>query len=47
VGVPCILGQAGLEEVVELALTEDELAGLRQSAEHVRTTVADWERLRG
>ncbi len=47
VGVPCVLGAAGLEKVVELDLNDDEAAALRQSAEHVRATVADWERLRG
>jgi len=46
VGVPCVLGRAGLDRVAELQLSEDELAALRQSAEHVRATVADWERLK-
>jgi len=45
VGVPCVLGRAGVERIVELKLTAEEAEALRQSAEHVRQTVADWERL--
>ncbi len=44
-GVPCRLGASGVEEVVELYLTEEELGALHASAEHVRATVAAWENL--
>jgi malate dehydrogenase len=44
-GVPCRLGASGVEEVVELYLTEEELAALHASAQHVRDTVAAWENL--
>ncbi|MBN1825727.1 MAG: malate dehydrogenase [Candidatus Eisenbacteria bacterium] len=37
VGVPVILGAGGVEKIVEVPLTEEESALLRQSAEHVRT----------
>jgi len=47
VGVPVVLGRDGVEKVVELALSADELAALRASADHVRATVADWRRLSG
>lgn len=46
-GVPCILGKDGLERVVELQLNAEENAALNQSADHVRSTVADWQRLSG
>jgi len=42
VGVPVRLGAAGVEEIIELDLTEEELAALHASAEHVRQTVARW-----
>ena len=38
-GVPVVLGQGGVEQIVELELTADELAALRASAEHVRETI--------
>jgi len=41
-GVPCILGDGGLEKVVELQLNEDELALFRQSVSYIR---GDLERL--
>ena len=44
-GVPCRIGAGGAEEVVELYLNAEETAALHASAEHVRRTVADWERL--
>lgn len=47
VGVPVVLGRDGVEKVVELDLDADESAALRASADHVRTTVADWRRLSG
>ncbi|MCX8126840.1 MAG: malate dehydrogenase, partial [Dehalococcoidia bacterium] len=39
VGVPCRLGSLGIEQVIELKLTEGELAALRKSAEAVRELV--------
>lgn len=39
-GVPVKLGRKGIEEIIELKLTEDELAMLRQSAEAVRNVCA-------
>lgn len=44
-GVPCRIGQGGVEEIVELSLNEEELAALHVSAQHVRDTVAAWEAL--
>ena len=40
VGVPVRLGAGGVEEVVELELTDDERAALHQSADGVRTGIA-------
>ncbi len=40
-GVPCKLGEGGLQEVVEVALTESEAAALAKSADHVRATMAN------
>ena len=39
IGVPCKLGAAGLEEVIEIELTADESAALARSAEAVRELV--------
>jgi malate dehydrogenase len=39
-GVPAVLGSGGLERVIELELSEDELAELRRSADAVREVVA-------
>jgi len=39
-GVPCKLGAGGLQEVVEVELTESESAALASSAEHVRRVMA-------
>ena len=39
VGVPCVLGAGGVEEIVVLELTADELAALQASADHVRDTI--------
>ncbi len=38
-GVPCLLGENGLERIVEVELSTDEAAALATSAEHVRSTV--------
>jgi len=44
-GVPAKLGKGGVEEVVELPLTEAELADLREAAEAVRAKQADAAKL--
>lgn len=41
VGVPVRLGRGGVEEIVELELGSEELAGLRAAAEGIRTKCAD------
>ena len=41
VGVPARLGAAGVEEIVELDLTDDELSKLREAAEGIRAKCAD------
>ncbi|HEX5705774.1 MAG TPA: L-lactate dehydrogenase [Pyrinomonadaceae bacterium] len=38
--LPCVVGRAGVERVIEIPLDEDELAGLRASAEVLRKTLA-------
>ena len=40
-GVPCKLGEGGLQEIVEVELTESEAAALAGSADHVRGTMAN------
>jgi malate dehydrogenase len=35
VGVPCILGKNGVERIIELKLSNDELAMLKTSSDHV------------
>jgi malate dehydrogenase len=39
-GVPCLLGENGLERIIEVELDEEEKAALEASAEAVRSTVA-------
>jgi malate dehydrogenase len=39
-GVPCLLGENGLERIIEVELAEDEKAALATSAEAVTSTVA-------
>ena len=46
-GVPARLGRRGVEEVVELPLTEGEVADLREAAEAVRSKQADVAKLVG
>lgn len=43
IGVPVILGKGGVERIVELKLTDEELKVLYASAEEVRKGIADWE----
>lgn len=38
-GVPCLLGENGLERIIEVELDDDERAALETSADHVRSTV--------
>jgi len=45
VGVPARLGAAGVEEIVELDLTEDEVSKLREAAEGIRAKCADLAKL--
>ena len=40
VGVPVKLGAAGIEEIIEIKLTDEEAAALQRSADAVRSTVA-------
>lgn len=43
IGVPVKLGAAGVEEIYEITLSDDEAEGLRQSAEAVRETLDNLE----
>ena len=45
-GVPVKLGKNGIEQVIELALNEEELAMLNTSAEHVRRVVGVFENMK-
>jgi malate dehydrogenase len=38
-GVPCLLGEGGLEKIVEVELNDEEQAMLMNSVEHVKSTV--------
>ena len=40
-GVPCKLGRNGVEQVLEVELTDDERSALEKSAEAVRSTIAE------
>ena len=40
IGVPCVLGRNGIERIVEIALNDDEMAKLKESAEGVKKTNA-------
>ncbi len=46
-GVPARLGKGGVEQIVELPLTDDELAGLRAAAVAVEAKVAELAELAG
>lgn len=46
-GVPCMLGENGLERIVEVELDADEKAALATSAEHVTSTVSALKALEG
>jgi malate dehydrogenase len=39
-GVPCKVGRAGMERIIEVKLTDEEREELRKSAEAVRSTQA-------
>jgi malate dehydrogenase len=45
VGVPARLGRGGVEEIVELDLSDNELTQLREAAEGIRTKCADLAKL--
>lgn len=45
VGVPAKLGKAGVEDIIELDLNDEETNALRQSAEAVRQTVTAWQQM--
>ena len=47
VGVPCKLGKDGLENILELKLSDSEQEELNSSAEHVRTTIDALNKLLG
>ena len=44
-GVPARIGANGVEEVLELNLTEGELEGLLQSSDEVRQAIEEWKKL--
>ena len=46
VGVPCKLGAAGLEQIIELKLTDAETAQLKSSASAVQDLVGAMARIR-
>jgi malate dehydrogenase len=47
IGVPVKLGEKGIEEVVEIKLTNEEKKALERSADAVKQLVADMKRLKG
>ncbi|HUU81225.1 MAG TPA: malate dehydrogenase [Acidobacteriota bacterium] len=47
IGVPAKLGANGVEDIIQIALTEDEQKALRHSADAVQGLVEDMKRLRG
>ncbi len=46
VGVPVKLGAGGVEEIIELDLTKEELSALHNSAAHVRSTITRWNEMK-
>jgi malate dehydrogenase len=46
-GVPTILGANGIEKIVELALSDEEKAAVKKSAESVAKTVAEMKAMKG
>lgn len=46
IGVPAQLGRAGVETVIEIRLTDDELSALQRSAEHVRASIETWNAMK-
>jgi malate dehydrogenase len=46
-GVPAKLGRRGVEEVVVIDLSADDLAALHKSAEHVRSSIDAWNAMKG
>jgi malate dehydrogenase len=46
-GVPCLLGENGLEKIIEVELDEAEQAALATSAEHVTSTVGALKAIEG
>ena len=47
IGVPVKLGKNGVEEIIEIKLTDEESAALKKSADAVRSLVEDMRRLTG
>ena len=45
IGVPAKLGRGGIKQILELKLTDEELALLHRSAEHVRELVEAYQRI--
>jgi malate dehydrogenase len=45
IGVPCVLGADGIDEVVEVDLNDEEMALMEASAEHVRSNLDNLQRL--
>lgn len=44
-GVPAVLGEGGVEEVIEVELNEREQRAVDASADHVRETIETWQNL--
>ncbi len=47
IGVPVKLGEGGVEEIIEIKLTDEEKKGLDHSADAVKKLVEDMKRLKG
>jgi malate dehydrogenase len=41
IGVPCVIGADGIEKILEIDLTDDEKAALKNTADHVKGVVAE------